>query len=77
MAEAIPIIDQVWIKIEALRLAKNAVKIDIRDRGLKLKDFEAKEITKLGELWFDRHKAELIGQAAITLVLRHRKRLIQ
>jgi hypothetical protein len=39
------LIDQAWVQVEALRLARNAVKLNIRDRGLKLKDFEAKEIT--------------------------------
>ena len=66
-------IEEAWVWTEALRLAKNAVKLHIRDRGLRLNNFAAKDITKLDELWFDRHKAELIGQATITLMLRRSK----
>jgi hypothetical protein len=68
MVEAEDIIPRAWIRVEGLRLAKNAVKLDIRDRGLKLKDYEAKQITKLAECWFERHKAELVGQATIGLL---------
>lgn len=41
------------IRCEALRLARIAVKEDIRDKGLRLKDYEAKEITVLAELWLN------------------------
>jgi hypothetical protein len=67
MAEAIPIIDQAWIKVEALRLARNAVKQDIRDRGDRLKNYAAKDITRLAELWRDCHP-ELIEQATATFL---------
>jgi hypothetical protein len=60
-------INRGWLKIEALRLAKIAVKEDIRAKGLRLKDYEAKHITRLAELWFSEHRAELIGQATIGL----------
>jgi hypothetical protein len=56
------------IMYETLRLAKNAVKEDIRAKGLRLKDYEAKEITLLAQLWFSEHRAELIGQATIALL---------
>ena len=49
MVEANPIIPGAWIKFEALRLAKIAVRADIRDQGLKLKDYAAKDITALAE----------------------------
>ena len=65
---ATTIIPHAWIKVEALRLARNAVKLDIRDRGERLKDYEMKEITRLAERWFCEHRAELIGQATIGLL---------
>jgi hypothetical protein len=50
--------EQGWIiKCEALRLARNAVKLDIRDRGERLKDYSMCEITKLAELWRDCHRS--------------------
>jgi hypothetical protein len=47
-------IEEAWVWTEALRLAKNAVKLHIRDRGLRLNNFAAKDITELAEQWFDR-----------------------
>jgi hypothetical protein len=38
------------IRCEAMRLAKIAVKAEIRDRGLRLKDYEMKEITALAAI---------------------------
>jgi hypothetical protein len=64
------LVDKAWVRVETLRLAKNAVKTDIRDKGLRLKDYEAKEITILAERWFSDHRAELIGHATVALVLR-------
>jgi hypothetical protein len=49
-----------------MRLAKNAVKLDIRDRGLKLHNYSAKEISIAAEEWLERHP-ELINQATTTL----------
>ena len=47
-----------WIiRVEALRLARNAVKLNIRDRGERLKDYSMCEITKLAELWRDCHRS--------------------
>jgi hypothetical protein len=69
LPQAHSLVDRGWVRVEALRLAKNAVKTDIRDKGLRLKDYEAKEITILAERWFSDHKASLIGQATITLLL--------
>jgi len=82
MAEAIesllPPIDQAnalgfaksgHIMVEAMRLAKLAVKDHIRAEGLRLKDYEAAEITKLAEIWLGEHRTELIGYATLTLLL--------
>jgi hypothetical protein len=53
-----------WIiRVEALRLARNAVKLNIRDRGERLKDYSMCEITKLAELWRDR----FLDQATVNL----------
>jgi hypothetical protein len=68
MVEAEDIIRRGWIKVEALRLSKLAVKQEIRDLGLKLSEFSAKEITLRAEKWFGEHRAELIGQATIGLL---------
>src|SRR6516165_9393339 len=57
-----------WIiRVEALRLARNAVKLNIRDRGERLKDYSMCEITKLAESWRDCHP-ELFEQATATLL---------
>jgi hypothetical protein len=53
---------------EALRLAKIEVKHRLRDQGFRLKDYEARELTELAEVWLKFHKAELIGQATIGLL---------
>jgi hypothetical protein len=70
LPQAHSLVDKAWVRVEARRLAKNAVKTDIRDKGLRLKDYEAKEITILAERWFSDHKASLIGQATIGLLFR-------
>jgi len=59
-----------WVRLEAMRLSKLAAKQEIRDLGLKVKDDSAKEITLWAEEWFDRHKASVVGQATVALVLR-------
>ena len=65
--------EQAWIiRLEALRLARNQVKQDIRDRGERLKDYALKDINRLGELWFARHP-ELIEEATIGLLFRRSK----
>jgi hypothetical protein len=58
-----------FVRIEGRRLARNAAKLAIRDCGMKLSDFSAKEITMLGEEWFQGHRDELLNQAWRTLVL--------
>jgi hypothetical protein len=50
------------IKAEALRLARVAVKLHIRHRGLRLKDYALKDINRLGEEWFAHHP-ELMEEA--------------
>jgi tRNA U34 5-methylaminomethyl-2-thiouridine-forming methyltransferase MnmC len=60
--------EQWMIRCEAMRLAKIAVKAEIRDRGLRLKDYEMKEITALAEQWFSNHKASVLGEATIGLL---------
>jgi hypothetical protein len=61
-------INQAWVRIEALRVAKIAVKADIRAKGLNIKNYEAAEISELARHWFSQHQAELIGQATIALL---------
>jgi hypothetical protein len=61
------------IRVEALRLARVAVKLNIRDRGDRLKNYAAKDITRLAELWRDCHP-ELMEQATVTF-LRYRAKL--
>jgi hypothetical protein len=65
---ATAIIPHAWIKVEGLRIAKNAVKLAIRDRGLKLTEYAAKDITRMAEEYWFEHRAELIGQATIGLL---------
>jgi hypothetical protein len=57
------------IKAEALRLARVAAKADIKAQGLRLKDFELKEIYRLGEEWFAHHP-ELMEEAICLLFRR-------
>jgi hypothetical protein len=62
-------INAAWfVRIEARRLARNAAKLEIRDRGWKVSAFTMKEISLAGEEWFASHRAELIDQAFQTLV---------
>jgi hypothetical protein len=49
MAEATTTLASGAIKVEALRLARNAVKLDIRDRGDKLSNWAMKDINALAE----------------------------
>jgi hypothetical protein len=69
MAEAsnrLPI-HQAQAKTEALRLARNAVRADIKARGERIKDYEHSEITRLAVAWFSSHRAEVLGQAVVAL----------
>jgi hypothetical protein len=61
------------IRAEAMRLARNAAKRDIRDQGFKLHDYSACDLRIAGERWLDCHP-ELIEQATITF-LRYRAKL--
>ena len=47
--------------------ARNAVKRQLRDRGLKVSHFSAKEISVLAEEYFTQHGAELLNEAATTV----------
>jgi hypothetical protein len=53
MDEAIPIIDPRWVRVEALRLARNVVKRRIRDQGLNIKNYEYKQVEQWAKLWLD------------------------
>jgi hypothetical protein len=53
---------------KALRLASLEVGTRLRDEGKRIKDYEARDLTKLAEVWFKFHRAELIGQATIGLL---------
>jgi hypothetical protein len=57
-----------FIRIEARRLGRNAAKEAIRHSGAKLSSFSMKEITQLGEEWFQGHREELMQQAWRTLL---------
>jgi hypothetical protein len=57
------------LKVEAMRLARLEVKHRLRDQGLRMKDYEARELTQLAECWLKFHKAELLGLATIGLLL--------
>ena len=51
------------VRTIARRLARDAVKRQLRDRGLKVSHFSAKEISVLAEEYFAQHP-ELINEAA-------------
>ena len=54
------------VTIARLR-ARNAVKRQLRDRGLRVSHFSAKEISVLAEEYFVQHGAELLNEAATTV----------
>jgi hypothetical protein len=58
-----------FVRIEGRRLGREAAKLAIRDAGAKLSSFSMKEITALGEEWFQSHRDELMQQAWRTLLL--------
>ena len=76
MAGATPIlslrrgdINAAWfVRIGSRGLARNAAKLEIRDRGWKVSSFTMKEISLAGEEWLASHRSELIDQAFRTLV---------
>jgi hypothetical protein len=57
------------IKTEALRLARNAVRAQIKARGERLKDYEHSQVEQWALAWFKSHRAELIGLATLNLLL--------
>jgi hypothetical protein len=57
-----------FVRIEGRRLGREAAKRAIRDSGAKLSSFSMKEITMLGEEWFQSHREELMAQAWRTLI---------
>jgi hypothetical protein len=62
-------INAAWfVRIEGRRLGREAAKAAIRDSGAKLSSFSMKEITMLGEEWFQSHRDELMQQAWRTLL---------
>jgi hypothetical protein len=65
----------VWLmRVEAMRLAKLQTKQEIKDQGRKWSDFAMKEITLLSEVYVREHRAELMQQAARTIL---RSRLLR
>ena len=60
-------IDQA-LRIEAMRLARNAVRHRIRDQGQRLKDYEAKEIDALAKALLRQRQSEMITQAWANLL---------
>jgi hypothetical protein len=68
---------QPWINLEGLRLAKIAAKAEIKAQGLRLKDYEHRELQQWALLSFQDHRAELLGYATLELLFageRSRKR---
>lgn len=60
--------DQFRLRVEAMRLARIAVREEIRDQGLRYKDYSARELRDFAECLFLQHRAELIGEATISLL---------
>jgi hypothetical protein len=60
------------VKAEAMRLARNAAKRDIRDQGLRLHDYSACDLRIAGERWLDCHP-ELLEEATLGLLFRRAK----
>jgi DNA invertase Pin-like site-specific DNA recombinase len=55
-----PIDAAIALRFEALRLARLAVRQELRSQGVKLSYIEASEITRHAKVWFDQNRAELI-----------------
>jgi hypothetical protein len=55
-----PIDAAIALRFEALRLARLAVRQELRSQGVKLSYIEASEITRQAKVWLDQNRAELI-----------------
>ena len=51
-----------WVRWEALRLSKRAIKAQLRSRGDKLSEYRRCDLERLAKLWFDDHRPELAGR---------------
>jgi len=50
-------------RVEAMRLARNQVRQDLKAQGVKLSYLKASELTELAKVWFEDHHDELIDVA--------------
>jgi len=53
--------------VEAMRLAKNAVKARLRDQGQRIKELELYEINQLAKALLEDHRDEFIAHASLNL----------
>jgi hypothetical protein len=56
------------IRAEAIRLAKNEVKAEIRAHGFRLHSFTNAEIQLAAKEWFASHRRELVERALATIL---------
>src|SRR5262249_28888926 len=64
LSQAHSLVDRAWVRVEALRLARNAVKLRISDSGDKLSHWAMKDINALAEARW----REFLGEATLNLV---------
>jgi len=57
-------------RMEALRIARNAVRRELKSAGVKVSYVEQAEIQRQAAVWFNDHRAELM-QHSLREVLRH------
>jgi hypothetical protein len=50
-------------RIEAMRLARNQVRQELKSQGQKVQYTEAAEITRLARIWFEGHRQPLVDVA--------------
>jgi hypothetical protein len=50
--------------VSAHRIAKQAILDDLKRQGLKVREYCAKEIAILADVYFDQHRDELLAKAA-------------
>jgi len=55
-------------RIEALRIARNAIRQELKAQGVKLSYYKASELYELAKHWYCHHRAELFDQALITVL---------
>jgi hypothetical protein len=53
--------------MEARRLAREAVRAELKSKGLKLGQFSFKDLVELGDAYLDEHRSELIEAALARL----------